>query len=867
MGSRWFAGRPKHGTNTHHIGGTRGTAGRGSKGGLRMGYGVRLLRGLGIVGLVLAGAALGSVAFVVPTAQVALAQGASSIVVEGNRRVEADTIRSYFHVGPGERLDAVKIDAALKALYGTGLFEDVKINNVGGHVVVTVVENAVIDKVAFEGNSKVKDEQLTAEIQSKARGTFSRPVVQADAQRIVEIYQRSGRYDVRVNPRIIELPNNRVDLIFEVDEGPKTGVTKIIFVGNHAFSDFRLKDVIKTSESNWLSFLKSTDVYDPDRLEADRDLLRRYYLGHGFADVRIVSANAVYDPETKGFTITYAIEEGDQYRFGTVDIQSSVSAIDPSLVRDKLRTAPGNIYNADAVEKTVEDLTILIAKRGYPFAVVRPRGDRDYQNKRVNLVYAIEEGPHIYVERINIRGNTRTRDYVIRREFDFGEGDAYNRALVDRAEKRLKNLNYFKEVKLTTEPGSAPDRVVVNVDVEEQSTGEFSFSGGYSTSDGLMGEVSVQERNLLGEGYFARAALQYGQYARGFDVSFADPYFLGYRLSLGTSIFDKEQTSAIYTSYLSKTYGVTESLGFPITDNLSMQLRYSIYRQELTLPEFLNNCNNIDPNFTTTFPTPTQPLTPAMSAALAAAQASGANTGQTNCYQDGEASLAVRAEADAGPTTVSLVGYTLSWNSLDTNKNPTNGWAIDLKQDFAGVGGDVDFFKNTLNARYYYEVLPDIVQLVRLQGGYMLPWGGQQLRILDNFQAGPNLIRGFAPYGFGPRDLTPGTNLDPLGGSEYWAATLEYQEPLFFLPKDVGMRGAIFTDAGWLGNYTGITFLPQTGETINPLANDSLIRSSIGIGLIWDSPFGPLRFDLAYPITKESYDHTQIFSFGGGTKF
>jgi outer membrane protein insertion porin family len=799
---------------------------------------------------------------------VALAQTVNSIVVEGNRRVEADTIRSYFHVGPNERIDAVKIDAALKALYGTGLFEDVKINNVGGHIVVSVVENAVIDKVAFEGNSKVKDEQLTAEIQSKPRGTFSRPVVQSDAQRILEIYQHSGRYDVKVNPRIVELPNNRVDLIFEIDEGPKTGITKIIFVGNKTFSDWRLKDVIKTSESNWLSFLKSTDVYDPDRLEADRDLLRRYYLSHGFADVRIVSATAIFDPDTKGFTITYTIEEGDQYRFGTVDVQSSVAAIDPSFLRDKLRTAPGFVYNADAVEKTVEDLTILIAKRGYPFAVVHPRGDRDFASKRVNLVYAVDEGPHVYVERINIRGNTRTRDYVIRREFDFGEGDAYNRALVDRAEKRLKNLNYFKSVKLTTEPGSAPDRVVVNVDVEEQSTGEFSFSGGYSTSDGLMGEVSVQERNLLGEGYFARAAVQLGQYARGFDVSFADPYFLGNRMSLTSSIFDKEQTSAIYTSYLSKTYGLTESLGFPLTDNLSVQLRYSVYREELTLPEFLNNCNNIDPNFSTTFPTPTTPLTPNMLKAFNAAVSQGLNTvDQTNCYQDGEASLAVRAEADAGPVTVSLVGWTMAWNSLDTNKNPSNGWAIDIKQDIAGVGGDVDFIKNTVNARYYYEVLPDIVQLVRLQGGYMLPWGGQQIRILDDFQAGPNIVRGFAPYGFGPRDLTPGTNLDPLGGSEYWAATLEYQEPLFFLPKDVGMRGAVFTDAGWLGNYQGITFLPQTGESINPLANDYLIRSSVGVGLIWDSPFGPLRFDLAYPITKESYDHTQIFSFGGGTKF
>jgi len=860
MGSRWFADLPKRVTRSRDLRRFRlGAECKGSnKGTLRMGCGVRLLRGLGIVGLVLGGAFLGSAAVAVGTADVVWAQSASNIVVEGNRRVEADTIRSYFHAGAGEHLDAAKIDAALKALYGTGLFQDVRITPSGGKIVVTVIENPVINRIAFEGNKKVKEEQLTAEVQSKSRGTFSRPTVQADAQRIVEIYQRSGRYNVQVNPKIIELPNNRVDLVYEINEGDKTGVTKLVFVGNHAYSDFRLKDIIKTSESNWLSFLKSTDVYDPDRIEADRDLLRRFYLKSGYADVRIVSATAEYVPDQKGFIITFNIEEGEQYRFGTVDIQSSVMAIDPNMVRDKLRTPAGSVYNADAVEKTVESLTIEIAKRGYPFAVVRPRGDRDFQAKRVNLVYAIEEGPHTYIERINVRGNTRTRDYVIRREFDIGEGDAYNRALIDRAERRLKNLNYFKNVKITNEPGSAPDRVVVNVDVEETSTGEFSFSGGYSTSDGFLGEVSVSERNLLGQGLYARAAVQYGQYSRGFDVAFADPYFLGYRLSLGLSIFDKEQTSALYTSYTSKTIGTTESLGFPIADNLTMQLRYSLYRQEIILPQNLNNCNNINPSSANnTFPTPANQsmIDPATGAAFI-----------NNCYADGEASLAVRAQADAGPAVVSLVGYTISWNSLDANKNPTAGWAVDFKQDFAGVGGDVDFIKNTVDTRYYYEVLPDIVSLTHLQGGYIQAWGGQQLRILDNFQAGPNLVRGFAPYGFGPRDITPGTNLDPLGGSMYWAASLELQEPLFFLPKDVGMRGAVFTDAGQVFDYRGITTFPATGETLT-LANDSMIRSSVGVGLIWDSPFGPLRFDLAYPITKASYDKTQIFRFGGGTKF
>src|SRR5579871_2015230 len=437
-----------------------------------MGRCVRGLRGLGIASVVLAGVFFGMLAAAVVTAAPARAQTASQIVVEGNKRVEAETIRSYFR-GGGDRLDAGRIDAGLKALYATGLFQDVRINQAGGRVIVTVVENPVINRVAFEGNKKAKDEQLSAEIQSKARGTFSRATVQSDVTRIVEVYHHSGRYDVHVEPKIIELPNGRVDLVFEINEGEKTGVADIIFVGNKHYSDYRLRDVIKTGITRWWSFLKSDDIYDADRIEVDRDLLRRFYLRNGFADVRIVSATGEFDPVKKGFVITYNIEEGDQYKFGAVDIQSTVNAVPPASLRPILRMAPGQIYNADLVEKTVEDVTIDVAKRGYPFATVKPRGDRDYERKLVNVVFTLEEGPHAYIERINIRGNTKTRDYVIRREFDIVEGDAYNHALIDRAERRLKNLGYFKNVKITSEPGSAPDRIVVNVDVEEQSTGEF----------------------------------------------------------------------------------------------------------------------------------------------------------------------------------------------------------------------------------------------------------------------------------------------------------------------------------------------------------------------------------------------------------
>ncbi len=518
-----------------------------------MGIGVRVVRGLAFNCLVLAGILVGACCVTVASSGVAVAQSASSIVVEGSRRVEADTIRSYFKPGPGGRLGPEQEDEALKSLLGTGLFADVRINHAGGRIVVTVVENPVINRVAFEGNKKAKDEQLTAEVQSKPRGTLSRPTVQADVQRIIEIYHRSGRFDVSVDPKIIELPNNRVDLVFEIKEGEKTGVKDIRFVGTHAFSSGRLKDIVKTSESNFLSFLQTTDIYDPDRVEADRDLLRRFYLKHGYADVRIVSAVGEYDPSKKGFVVTFTIDEGAQYRVGTVDVVSNVHAIDPASLRSQVKLGPGSVYNADLVEKSVESMTIAAAKHGYAFATVRPRGDRKFETKTINLVFVVEEGARAYIERINVRGNTRTRDYVIRREFDLSEGDAYNRALVDRAERRLKNLNYFKTVKITNEPGSAPDRVVVNVDVEEQPTGEFSVSGGYSTADGLIGEVSVADRNLMGRGNYAKASFTYGQYVKGFDLSFVEPYLFGYRMAGGIDLFARQNLANSYVSYDSQT--------------------------------------------------------------------------------------------------------------------------------------------------------------------------------------------------------------------------------------------------------------------------------------------------------------------------
>ncbi|MFZ0766570.1 MAG: outer membrane protein assembly factor BamA [Bradyrhizobium sp.] len=818
----------------------------------------------------------------------ASAQTVDSIQVEGNRRVETATIRSYFKPGPNGKLDQGHIDDGLKGLIETGLFQDVHINQAGGRIVVSVIENPVIGRVAFEGNKKVKDEQLSGEIQSKARGTLSRPMVQSDAQRIADIYRHAGRYDVSVVPEIIEQPNNRVDLVFTITEGNKTGINSIEFVGNVAYSSYRLRDVIKTRESNLLSFLGGNDVYDPDRIEADRDLIRRYYLKHGFADVQVVAALTEYDPQKKGFLVTFKIEEGQQYHVGSVNFESSIASLDGNALARFSRVGVGSLYNAEALEKSVEEMQIEASRRGYAFAVVKPRGDRNFETHTVSIVFAIDEGPRTYIERINVRGNTRTRDYVIRREFDISEGDAYNRALVDRAERRLKNLDFFKSVKITTEPGSSSDRVILNVELEEKSTGDFSVSGGYSTTDGPLAEVSVSERNLLGRGLFGKVSVTYGEFARGVSVSFVEPYLLDYRVALGLDAYYREQLPNTYISYETRTIGFSPRIGLQLREDMSVQLRYSIYQQEVSLPSYLDNCNNTTNGIFN--PSPAFANTTAgqqLIQSLGAVDPTG--TGLW-CYSDGEASLPVRKELAGGSTLTSAVGYTFDYNTLDNNKNPTDGLLIDWKQDFAGVGGDVTYLKSAIDAKYYTPLVADVIALVHLQGGLMTQVGNNQIRMLDQFQEGPNLVRGFAPNGIGPRDINPYGTQDALGGTQYWGASLEFQTPFWFLPKELGMKGAVYADAGWLGDYKGPTDWATTGEVNLPgcipptnngmaspaapgtclglqYASQNVVRTSVGVGLIWQSPFGPLRFDYAIPLTKGKYDIVQEFKFGGGTTF
>ncbi|HEX9405173.1 MAG TPA: outer membrane protein assembly factor BamA [Steroidobacteraceae bacterium] len=746
------------------------------------------------------------------------AQARGAIAVQGNRRIDADTVRSYFRTAPDGRFDDAARDAALKALLATGLFDKVTIDRAGERLVVHLTEAPVLDRVAFEGNKKIQDKELTAVVESKPRGTLQRAVVQADVGRIMDAYRHAGRDDVGVVPQIIDRGNDRVDLVYVVTEGAKTTVQQINFVGNSVFGKRQLAAVIKTSATNVLSFLTGGDVYDPDRVAADREQLRLYYRSKGYADASVTSARAEYDPALHGFTLTFSIDEGPLYHFGDVTVICNVPGLDGEKLRRLLVARPGTVFDGNALDKTDEVLAIELARLGFPFAQAIPRTTRDATAKRIDVAFTIDQGSRTYVERIEIHGNTRTRGYVIRREFDIAEGDAYNKSLIDRAERRLKNLNFFKTVKITTKPGSVADRVVLDVEVAEQSTGEFNIAGGYSTTDGLLVEVKLGDSNFLGSGAALKSSVSYGQYARGVDLSASEPYFLGSRVSAGIELYGRQADSSPYQSYGSDVYGATMQFGTPLTEQIGVQYRYSLYNQNVTL----------DP------------------ASLVAAP-----------------SLPIQQAALAGSQWVSSVGDTVTYSTLDNNKNPTSGIKSQLTQDLAGLGGDVKFLRTTEDLRYYHPINDDVVSLVRAQGGYITGWGGQQVPLLNSFFGGPTMVRGFAPNGLGPRDLTPGTTMDNVGGSMYWATTLELQSNIPGVPQEYGLKASAFVDAGSVFGYSGPTAFPGFAQSLQ-VANNNIMRSSIGAGLTWASPFGALTVNYAVPLTKAAYDVVQPLNFTAG---
>jgi outer membrane protein insertion porin family len=734
------------------------------------------------------------------------------IRVVGNKRIAPETVRSYLTFGEGERYDGQKADESLKALIATGLFENVDISQNGGVVTVSLNESPIINQVAFEGNKEIKDETLAPEVQLKPRSVFSRAKVQADVQRILDVYRRSGYYAVTVDAQIIQLDNERVNLAFVIQEGSETKVLNITFIGNRAFSDSQLRSIVTTTETNFLSFLKSTDVYDPDRLNLDREMLRRYYLKNGYADARVVSAVADLDREGKGFFITFTVEEGELYRFGNVDVESTLPSIDPASLRGDVLTGHGEIYNAEQIDSSTEKLTLTVAERGYAFGQIRPRVDRDPIGRTISVVYVVEQGPRVYIERINIVGNVRTRDYVVRREIRLAEGDAYNRLLAEQARGRLQKLNFFKSVKLTREQGSAPDRVILNFLVEEQPTGELSLAGGYSSSVGAIAEIAYTERNLLGKGQFLRVKLSGSLESGQIDLSFTEPRFLDKNISAGFDAFHKENDFTEQSGYKQRKTGGALRVGFALTENIWLQPSYSLVQDEVF---------EVDDN----------------------------------------ASAPIQEVGELGARIISSVGYSLTYDARNNRLNPSRGLYFSLTQELAGVGGDVNYLQTVVEGRGYYPIYEGITLVGRLIGGHIAGYGGQDVVAVDAFFKGGETIRGFDTSGIGPRALNDDGDLEAIGGKVFYAGTLEVRFPIPFLPEELGFSGAVFADAGSLFDTD------FKGSAAGEIVDDNTLRSSVGASLLWNSPVGPLRADFAYVITKADVDEEEFFRFGATTKF
>ncbi|MCM2454997.1 outer membrane protein assembly factor BamA [Rhizobium sp. CG4] len=746
---------------------------------------------------------------VLASSGVANAAVINRVDVRGAERAGADAVRSNITIQPGKNFSNADIDESVKRLYATGYFSGVSMSVSGSTLVVTVSENQLVNQVVFNGNRKIKDDKLSGVVQTQPLGPYDPSLVTADIERIKQAYSAIGRSDVEVTTQTVTVGEGRVNLAFVINEGERTKIARIDFVGNKAYSDGRLAAVLSTKKSNMLSFLTRKDVYSEDKLRTDEETLRQFYYDRGYADFRVVSSEAVLDEQSNEYTITVTVEEGPRYDFGPVAVESTVDGVDSGELQGLLESREGNHYSATNVQKSMESISKRVAAAGYPFARVTPRGDRNFGTNTIGVTYIVDQGERAYVERIEIRGNTRTRDYVIRREFDISEGDAFNQQVVTAAKRRLEALGYFANVNISTAPGSAADRVVIVVDVEDQPTGSFGIGAGYSESDGVLLEASVEEKNFLGRGQFIRLAVGAGEdNARTYNLSFTEPYFLGYRLAAGFDVFRSQSSSEDYYDYTEQ--GFTLRVTAPITEELATTFRYTYKDFEY----------EGDGNWE-----------------------AGSNLAEP--YKD-----LIRG----GKWSQSVISNTINYNTLDDRQTPRSGWQALLTNEFAGIGGDSEYYKIYGKARYYHTLSDefDIIGSLTAAAGYVVPTG-DNLYVFDQFKIGGRQIRGFENDGIGPR-----IDGDSIGGTTYFTVSAEATFPMPGIPEDVGLRGAVYADAGTLyGNKTGYA---SEGES-------SALRASAGIGIIWASPFGPLRVDYAVPFMKEDYDEEQRFRFGISNNF
>ena len=740
------------------------------------------------------------------------------IIVQGAQRIDQTTVLSYLPIRPGDAVEASVLDVAVRTLSRTGLFADVQLGVQNGDLIVQIKENPIINQVVFEGNKALSQDKLTKEVTLAPRGIYTRAKVQEDVGAIVELYRLQGRISATVTPKLVQLDQNRVDVIFEINEGPQTGISAINILGNHAFSDRDVRGVMVTEKSTWWKFFSNNDNYDPNRLEYDQEQLRKFYTNRGYYDFRVVSSVAELQPDDQAFQLTLTLNEGDKYNFGEVKVVTQNDRLNADFLQRLIPIRSGDLYESDKIEQAVDALTFAAGSAGYAFVEINPTYRANPDTDTVDVTFNVSEGQRVYIDRINVVGNTRTIDPVIRRELMLTEGDAFNRALMERSRNNLRALGFFKDVKVEETRGSAPDRSVINVNVQEQPTGELSVGAGFSSVDSFTVNLGISERNFRGRGQNVVARLEWGSLRQQVDFRFTEPKFLGRDLRAGFDLFHSRYDLSQYSSYDYRSTGAGLRLSYPLNGNMLLSTRYFLKSDEIIVPS--GYCSGVG-------------------------QGSSALCDQVGSFIN------------------SSVGYTLQMNYTNDPVRPTRGWAGSLRQDLAGLGGDVNYVKTEADASWYYGFTPAWVVSVQGSTGYVSGWNGDPIRINDRFFKGGNSFRGFETAGMGPRDLN---TTDALGGNFYAIGTVELTVPNY-LPEQYGIKTSLFADVGTLGVLDDRYKLTSTG-TVNPnIADELSLRASAGVSIHWKSPMGPIRFDISKVLSKEDYDKTESFRFSTSTQF
>lgn len=746
---------------------------------------------------------LAIVIFTVQTSTARAQQYVGQIEISGTQRVDPSTVMSYLDLQVGQELNRQSLNQALKSLFSTGLFADVTIDQRGETIIVNVVENPVINQIAFEGNDQLEDDELQPEIQLRPRQVFTRTKVQADVSRLYQIYRRNGRFSANIEPKIIRLDQNRVNLVFEIDEGPVTKIKSVRFVGNERYDDDRLRSEISTKETAWYRFITADDRYDPDRLSYDQEILRRFYLSQGYADFELVSAIAELSNDRDHFFITFTLKEGERYKVGEIDIDARIRDFDTSKLSETIKFSSGDWYNADRVQESVDAMTDKLGDLQYAFVNVRPQVNRHLADRRIDITFEISESPRVFVERINVGGNVRTLDKVVRREMLLVEGDPFNRSKLARSEQRIRNLDFFETVSVDAKPGSAPDKTVVDVEVAEKSTGELSVGAGFSTSDGPLADVRIRERNLLGKGQDLLLGATLAGERTQFDLSFTEPYFLNRDVSAGFDLFHVTRDLQDESSFDQTRTGGALRIGYPWSER---------WRQTIRFRGETNEIDNVDDR----------------------------------------ASRFIRDQEGVRDTLA--LSQRLTYDNRDSVIFPTEGWYLWLDTEVTGFGGDSQYVSGKTGASFYYPVMDQVVLNLLGEVGVIEGYGDEEVAINERYYLGDATLRGFDQAGVGPRDtLTE----DALGGNRFYRGTAELSFPIG-LPEELGIQGHAFGDAGSLYDV----------DVSDPtVVDENAIRASLGLGMSWRSPFGPVRVDFAVPVVKEDYDEEKNFRFNFGTRF